>query len=83
MSTILEADETGTLHLPAAMLPHPGPHRRYRVASESGQVVVDEALPEENGKPDLASVRALLGRVKMPDGAAYEQELRSEWDSRG
>ncbi len=43
MSTILEADETGTLHLPASMLPHPGPHRRYRVAAERGQVVVDEA----------------------------------------
>ena len=42
MSTILEADETGTLHLPASMLPHPGPHRRYRVATESGHVVVDE-----------------------------------------
>ena len=46
MSTILEADETGTLHLPAAMLPHPGPHRRYRVAAGNGQVVVDEPISE-------------------------------------
>ena len=46
MSTILEADETGALHLPAAMLPHPGPHRRYRVAAGNGQVVVDEATAE-------------------------------------
>ncbi len=46
MSTILEADETGTLHLPAAMLPHPGPHRRYRVAAGNGQVVVDEPTSE-------------------------------------
>ena len=45
MSTILEADETGALRLPASMLPHPGPHRRYRVAAEGGQVVVDEAEP--------------------------------------
>jgi len=37
MSTILEADATGTLHLPPSLLPHPGPGRRYRV------VVVDEA----------------------------------------
>ena len=43
MSIILEADETGTLRLPPSMLPHPGPHRRYRVAAESGQVIVDEA----------------------------------------
>lgn len=42
MSTILEADETGALRLPASMLPHPGPHRRYRVAAGNGQVVVDE-----------------------------------------
>ena len=45
MSTILEADESGALRLPASMLPHPGPHRRYRVAAEGGQVVVDEAEP--------------------------------------
>ena len=46
MSTILEADETGTLHLPASMLPHPGPHRRYRVAAANGQVVVGEVATE-------------------------------------
>lgn len=43
MSTIVEADETGALRLPASMLPHPGPHRRYRVATGDGRVVVDEA----------------------------------------
>ncbi len=58
MSTILEADETGTLHLPAAMLPHPGPHRRYRVASESGQVVVDEAPANEKPWMELAGCLA-------------------------
>ena len=46
MSTILEADETGALRLPPSLLPHPGPHRRYRVAAEGGQVVVDEATAE-------------------------------------
>jgi hypothetical protein len=44
MSTILEADATGTLHLPPSLLPHPGPGRRYRVAAEGGQVIVDEAV---------------------------------------
>ncbi len=43
MSTILEADETGTLHLPPSLLPQPGPHRRYRVTTENGQVIVGEA----------------------------------------
>ena len=46
MSTILEADETGALRLPPSVLPHPGPHRRYRVAAEGGQVVVDEVAVE-------------------------------------
>jgi hypothetical protein len=43
MSTILVADATGTLHLPPSLLPHPGPGRRYRVAAEGGQVIVNEA----------------------------------------
>ena len=38
MSTILEADETGTLHLPLSLLPQPNPHRRYRVAAENGHL---------------------------------------------
>ena len=46
MSTILEADETGALRLPPSVLPHPSPHRRYRVAATGGQVVVDEVSPE-------------------------------------
>lgn len=46
MGTILEADETGGLHLPPSVLPHPGPHRRYRVATEDGQVVVDQVPAE-------------------------------------
>ncbi len=64
MSTILEADETGALRLPASLLPHPGPHRRYRVAAEGGQVVVDEAEPA----PPQAAVeshRAWLERLQQ------------------
>jgi hypothetical protein len=45
MRTILVADESGTLHLPPSVLPGPGPHRRYSVATEKGQVIVDE-LPD-------------------------------------
>ena len=46
MSTILEADATGTLHLPPSLLPHPGPGRRYRGAAAGGQVSVDAATAE-------------------------------------
>ena len=46
MSTILEADATGALHLPPSVLPHPEPGRRYRVATEAGQVVVKEIVQQ-------------------------------------
>jgi len=65
MSTILEADETGALCLPASMLPHPAPHRRYRVATTGRQVVVDEtepARPETAG--DHQAWLAKLERVR-------------------
>lgn len=45
MRTILEADASGTLHLPASLLPQPGPGQRYRVVSENGQVVVGATGP--------------------------------------
>ena len=69
MSTILEADDTGTLHLPAALLPHPGPRRRYRVETEGGQVVVDEAesappaVTPPQVKWDIEELRAWKKRV--------------------
>ena len=48
------ADATGTLHLPPSLLPHPGPGRRYRVAAEGGQVVVNEAGPPPS-EPEAAT----------------------------
>ena len=63
MNTILEADETGALRLPASMLPHPGPHRRYRVATDGGQVVVDEAEPAR--AETAAGHRAWLERLRQ------------------
>lgn len=63
MSTILEADATGTLHLPPALLPHPGPGRRYRVAAKGGQVVVDEAaVPQADAGSREAWLRELERR---------------------
>jgi hypothetical protein len=61
MSTILEADATGTLHLPPSLLPHPGPGRRYRVAAEGGQVVVNEAGPPPS---DAGSRQAWLNELE-------------------
>ncbi|MCE9611893.1 MAG: hypothetical protein K8R23_16975 [Chthoniobacter sp.] len=63
MSTILEADETGALRLPPSLLPHPGPHRRYRVAAADGQVVVDEATAEA-GKAGIVEHRTWLERLE-------------------
>ena len=81
MSTILEADDTGTLHLPASLLPHPGPRRRYRVETEGGQVVVDEAesapaptAPKEV-KWDIEELRAWRKRV-WGDRVFTEAEVR-------
>ena len=80
MSTILEADDTGTLHLPPTLLPHPGPGRRYRVETEGGQVVVDEvesapppAPPEV--KWDIGELRAWRKRV-WGDRVFSEEEVR-------
>ena len=61
MSTILEADATGTLHLPPSLLPHPGPGRRYRVAVEGGQVIVDEAAGPQ---PEAASREVWLRELE-------------------
>lgn len=58
MSTIIEADESGALRLPPSLLPHPGPHRRYRVAAQAGQVVVDEAQASAKPWMELAGCLA-------------------------
>ena len=70
MSTIVEADETGALRLPAALLPHPGPHRRYRVAAGNGRVVVDEAAAEPR-KP--------TGFVRKWGGSANDYFALHQW----
>ena len=87
MSTILEADETGALRLPPSVLPHPGPHRRYRVAAAGGQVVVDEATPEsakvhedrQAWLDELARRRArgVTGKVGTPLQEIFD-DIRSE-----
>ena len=81
MSTILEADDTGALHLPAALLPHPGPRRRYRVETEGGQVVVDEVestptpSTPKKVKWDIEELRAWKKRV-WGDRVFNEEEVR-------
>ena len=64
MSTILAADDTGALRLPSSLLPHPGPHRLYRVAAEGGQVVVAEAEPAPP-KAATGPRRAWLDRLRQ------------------
>lgn len=61
MSTILESDATGTLHLPPSLLPHPGPGRRYQVAAEGGKVIVNEA---GSPQPDAENREAWLKELE-------------------
>lgn len=38
-------------------------------------------VPER--KPDMDVIKSILGTLKTPiDGAAYEREIRAEWDER-
>lgn len=46
MSTILEADPSGALHLPPELLPHAAPGRRYAVEVGHERVVISEAAPQ-------------------------------------
>ncbi|HEV7402252.1 MAG TPA: hypothetical protein VGO11_04965 [Chthoniobacteraceae bacterium] len=75
MSTILEADAAGTLHLPPSLLPHPGSGRRYRVTTEGGKVIVDEAAISEAAKEsreawlkelDARRARGVTGKTGTP-----------------
>ena len=84
MSTILEADETGTLHLPPSLLPQPGPHRRYRVATENGQVIVAE-VPAGTIKPWMELAGCFkhegeeLRRIEGIIAAEFERVDPEDW----
>ncbi len=86
MSVILEADATGTLHLPPSLLPNPGPGRRYRVAAEGGQVIVDEVLALENDSScredwlkelERRRARGVTGKTGTPVQEIFD-EMRGE-----
>ena len=74
MSIIIEADATGTLHLPPSVLPHPGPGRRYCVAAEGGQVVVNEALATQ---PEAGSREAWLKDLERRRARGATGKLRT------
>ena len=83
MSTILESDESGTLHLPSSLLPKPGPHRKYRVASVNDQVVVTEAASTAKPWMELAGCMkhesAELDRIKQVIADEFEQVDAADW----
>ena len=68
MSTIIEADEHGAIHLPAELLPEAKPHSRYRVETTSRQVVLSAegviearavtATPDERAREFLRWARS-------------------------
>jgi hypothetical protein len=47
MSTIVEVDESGTLALPAAILPRSVPHTQYVASVQGQQIVLCPAGPTE------------------------------------
>jgi hypothetical protein len=84
MSTILQADDSGTLHLPPSLLPQPAPHQRYRVTSENGQVVVGEVGPE-TAKPWMELAGCLKGeadelrRIERVIAEEFERVDPEDW----
>lgn len=72
MSTIIEVDESGSLHLPATILPQSAPHTRY-VASLHGQQVIlaptDAAEPFwKTATPEERAADILRWAASHPDG---------------
>lgn len=62
-------------------------HGRISVAEPDKLPATGKALltvldaPER--KPDMDVIKSILGNLKTPiDGAAYEREIRAEWDER-
>jgi hypothetical protein len=84
MSTILQADETGALRVPASLLPHSAPHRRYRVTSEKGQLIVDE-MPGSGTKPWMELAGCMKGegnelrRIDEVIEGEFEQINTEDW----
>jgi hypothetical protein len=76
MSTTLQADVNGTLHVPATLLPDSKPLATYRLDRQDGQIVIAKtqeaelepfwkiASPEER----LAALREWLNDAKTPAG---------------
>ncbi len=85
MSAILEVDEHGNLHLPAAILPRSAPHTRY-VASIQGQQVVlaptesekafwMAASPEERADDILRWAASHTDGPSLPDHAVGRDSI--------
>jgi hypothetical protein len=49
MSTTLQADDKGALHLPPSLLPTAEPLAIYRIQASDGQVVISKAGRSEGG----------------------------------
>lgn len=78
MNTIVEVDETGTLRLPASILPESAPRTRYMASVHGGQILLTpnegepfwkRATPEERAKDILAWARSHQSGPSLPDEA--------------
>jgi hypothetical protein len=58
VSTMLQADEKGMLHVPSSLLPNGEPLATYRVETESGQLIIANVVEEQQGSAMGARERA-------------------------
>jgi hypothetical protein len=85
MSTIVELDEHGGLHLPPTMLPGAAPHARYQVEVRERQVVISPengsqmfwqtASPEERAADILQWAATHHNGPGLPDDAVNRESI--------
>jgi len=78
MSTILEVDESGTLHLPGRILPQAAPHTRYVASTHGGQLILSPANAVESfwetASPEERAADILKWAARHKDGPNLPDE---------
>ena len=78
MSTILEVDESGTLHLPANILPKSAPHTRYVASAHGQQLILAPADGKEafweTATPEERAIDILHWAASHADGPGLPDE---------
>jgi len=85
MSTIIEVDESGSLRLPASILPQSAPHTRYVASLQGSQVILapaevtapfwKTATPEERARKFLSWAGSHTDGVGLSDAAVSRDTM--------